>query len=63
MVSTTVSTNTYQLDSLVEFQKKTRVASLVDFGTNTLVSLVYFSNPVIANNMRSLGVQTADDRW
>ena len=36
------------------------LASLIDFGTNTLASLVYFSIPVVANNMRSLGPYLAD---
>ena len=52
-------TNTYQLASLVEL-KKTRVTLLVEFGTNTLVSLVYFAILVVANHMRSLGAHSAD---
>ena len=54
------STNTYQLASLVEFRKKIGLASLVEFGTNILASLVYFAIPVVANPMRYLGAQLED---
>ena len=40
--------------------KNIRFASLVEFGTNTLASLMYFSIKVVANHMRYLGAQAAD---
>ena len=40
--------------------KKIGLALLVEFSTNTLASLVYFAITVVANNMRSLGLQTTD---
>ena len=61
MMSTTASTNTYQLALLVEFQK-IGLTLLVEFGTNTLDLPVNFAIPVVANHMRSLGAQKADDR-
>ena len=36
------------------------LALLVEFGTNTLASLIYFPIPVVANHMRYLGAQTAN---
>ena len=38
------------------------LALLVEFGTNTPASLMYFAIPVVANHMRSLGTQTGDGR-
>ena len=40
--------------------EKVSLTSLVEFGTNTLASLVYFAIPALYNNMRYLVPQTAD---
>ena len=42
--------------------EKSGLDSLVKFGTNTQASLVYFSIPVVAKHMGSLGAQTVDGR-
>ena len=55
------STNTYHLASLAEF-RKIGLTSIVEFGINTLALLVYFTIMVVANNMRSLGAQTTDEK-
>ena len=42
--------------------EKIGLSSLVDFGTNTRAKRVCFFIPVVANRMRSLGLQTVDRR-
>ena len=42
--------------------EKNGLVSPIDFFTNTLALLIYFSIPVVANHMKSLGAHTADGK-